>query len=66
MDFNISTKKTTDIVMSALAKLFEIPWSSNNVFLMKRLFHMKTSEGGSVADHLNEFHMLTRQLSSIK
>ena len=27
---------------------------------------MKMSEGGSVADHLNEFNMVTNQLSSIK
>jgi hypothetical protein len=39
---------------------------SNKVFLMKRLFNMKMSEGGSVADHLNEFNMVTNQLSYIK
>jgi hypothetical protein len=33
---------------------------------MKRLFNMKMSEGGSVADHLNEFNMVTNQLSSVK
>jgi hypothetical protein len=27
---------------------------------------MKMSEGGSVADHLNEFNMVTKQLSSVK
>ena len=27
---------------------------------------MKISKGGSVADHLNEFNMVTNQLSSIK
>jgi hypothetical protein len=27
---------------------------------------MKMSEGGSVADHLNEFNMVTNQLSSLK
>jgi hypothetical protein len=27
---------------------------------------MKMSEGGSVADHLNEFNMVTNQLSSVK
>jgi hypothetical protein len=33
---------------------------------MKILFNMKMSEGGSVADHLNEFNMVTNQLSSVK
>ena len=27
---------------------------------------MKMSEGGSIADHLNEFNTLTSQLSSVK
>ena len=33
---------------------------------MKRLFNMKMSKGGSVADHLNEFNTLTSRLSSVK
>ena len=33
---------------------------------MKRLFNMKMSEGGSVANHLNEFNTLTSHLSSVK
>ena len=52
--------------MSALAKLYEKPSASNKVFSMKRLFNMKMSEGGSVADHLNEFNTLTSQISSIR
>ena len=46
--FNISKEKTTEGVMSALSKLYEKPSASNKVFLMKRLFNMKMSEGGSV------------------
>ena len=52
--------------MDALAKLYEKPSASNKVFLMKRLFNMKMSEGGSVVDHLNEFNTVTNQLSSVK
>jgi hypothetical protein len=44
--------------MDALAKLYEKTSVSNKVFLMKRLFNMKMSKGGSVADHLNEFNTL--------
>ena len=51
--------------MLTLAKLYEKPSASNNVFLMKCLFNMKMSEGGSVADHLNEFNIVTSQLSSV-
>jgi hypothetical protein len=64
--FNISNEKTTKDLMDALAKLYEKPSSLNKVFLMKRLFNMKMSEGGSIADHLNEFNTVTNQLSSIK
>jgi hypothetical protein len=63
--FNISKETTTEGLMSALAKLYEKPSASNKVFLMKRLFNMKMSEGGSVADHLNEFNTVTSQLSSV-
>ena len=39
MAFNISKEKTTEGVMSALAKLYENPSDSNKK--MKRLFNMK-------------------------
>jgi hypothetical protein len=64
--FNISKEKTTKGLMDMLAKLYEKPSASNKVFLMKILFNMKMSEGGSVADHLNEFNTVTNQLSSVK
>ena len=48
--------------MSALAKMYENPQDSNKVFLMKHLFNMKMLEGGYVADHLNEFNMVTNYL----
>ena len=57
--YNISKEKTTEGVMSALGKLYKKPLASNKVFLMKPLFNMKMSEGGSVVDHLNEFNTLT-------
>jgi hypothetical protein len=52
--------------MDALAKLYEKPSTSNKVFLMKRLFNMKMSKGGYVADHLNEFNTVTNKLSYVK
>ena len=63
--FNILKETTTDGLMQTLAKLYEKPSSSNKVFLMKQLFNMKMSEGGSVADHLNDFNTVTSQLSSV-
>ena len=41
-------------LINALAKLYEKPLASNKVFIMKRLFNMKMSEGGSITDHLND------------
>jgi hypothetical protein len=64
--FNISKEKTTKELMDTLTKLCEKPSVSNKIFLMKRLFNMKMSEGGFVADHLNEFNTVTNQLSSVK
>jgi hypothetical protein len=66
MAFNISKEKTTKGLMDALAKLYEKTSASNKVFLMKRLFNMKMSEGVSVSDHLNEFNTVTNKLSSVK
>ena len=57
--FNISKETTTEGLIKALAKLYEKPSASNKVFLMKCLFNMKMSEGGSVADHLNDFNIVT-------
>jgi hypothetical protein len=64
--FNILKEKTTKEFMDALAKLYEKPSWSNKVFLMKILFNMKMSKGGSIADHLNEFNMVINQPSSVK
>jgi len=46
--FNISKETTTKGLMQTLSKLYQKPLASNKVFLMKRLFNMKMSEGGSV------------------
>ena len=64
--FNISKEKTTKGLIKALEKLYEKPSTSNKVFLMKHLFNMKMSEGGYVADHLNDFNTVTSHLSSIE
>jgi hypothetical protein len=66
MDFNISKEKKMKEMMDILANLYEKPLVSNKIFLMKRLFNMKMSEGGSIEDHLNEFNTDTNQLSSVK
>ena len=51
--------------MQNLLKLYENPFASNKVFLMKNLFNMKMEEGGSIVDHLNNFNNITSLLSSV-
>ena len=51
MDFNISKENTMKDLIDELDKLYENPSMYNKVFLMKRLFNMKMSKGGSVVDH---------------
>ena len=65
VELNIFKETTTEGLIKAFGKLYEKPSASDKVFLMKLLFNMKMSEGGSIADHLNDFNMVTNQLSSI-
>ena len=65
MAFNITKAKTIEDLMKTLVTLYEKPSASNKIFLMKRLFNMKMSKGGSVTNHLNEFNMVTNKLSSV-
>lgn len=54
--FNIMNKKITMDHMVELIRIFEKTSTSNNVFLMKRLFNMKMVYGNLVVEHLNNFH----------
>eukprot|EP00253_Pinus_taeda_P016272 PITA_16272 len=52
--FNISKETMTEGLIKVLEKLYEKPSTSN-----------KMSEGGSVADHLNDFNTVTSQQCSV-
>jgi len=52
-------------IMKELARLYEKPSSSNKVFIMKHLFNMKMSKGGSIFDHINEFNTIINKLSYV-
>ena len=64
--FNIVNEKTTAGLMQALSNMYEKPSTSNKVHLMCHLFNLKMAEGASVVDHINEFNVITTQLSSIE
>lgn len=46
--------------------MYEKPSASNKVFFIKRLFNMKMTEGGIVDGYLNEFNIVTNQLTSVE
>ena len=49
--FNISKENTMVDMINAPAKLYEKTSVLNKVFIMKFLFNMKMSEGGSITNH---------------
>ncbi|PKA62503.1 hypothetical protein AXF42_Ash009390 [Apostasia shenzhenica] len=51
--------------MKALCNMYEKPSALNKVYLMRRLFNLKMTEESSVTDHINEFNIITTQLSSV-
>lgn len=63
--FNISKEKIMIDLINALAKLYEKTLASIKIFLMKCLFNMKMSKGGSIADHFNDFNTITNKLSYV-
>ena len=52
--------------MKALSGMYEKPLANNKVHLMKKLFSLKMAENASVAQLLNEFNIITNQLSSVE
>ena len=64
---NVVKENTTTDLMKTLSGMYEKMSSANNkVHLMKKLFNLKMAENASVAQHLNEFNIITNQLSSVE
>ena len=61
MAFNIIKEKTTSNLLNTLSNMYEKSSDMNKVYLMRRLFNLQMFEGGSVADHINEFNMIVSQ-----
>ena len=64
--FNIIKEKTTSNLLKALANMYEKSSAMNKMYLMRRLFNLQMSEGGSVAVYINKFNMITSQLGSVE
>ena len=58
--FNIIKEKTKSHLLKALSNMYEKPSAMNKVYLMRRLFNLRMSKVGYVADHINEFNMKLR------
>ncbi|PKI56333.1 hypothetical protein CRG98_023352 [Punica granatum] len=63
--FHTTKEKTTKGILKVLADMYEKPSAANKVHLMRRLFNLKMSESTAVAEHLNEFNLITVQLTSV-
>ena len=63
---NVVKEKTTADLMKALSSMYEKSSANNKVHLMKKLFNLKMAENASVAQHLNEFNIITNQLLSVE
>ena len=50
-------------LMKTLSSMYKKPSANNKVHMMKTLFNLKKAQGTPVAQHLNEFNMITNQLS---
>ncbi|PKI43186.1 hypothetical protein CRG98_036411 [Punica granatum] len=63
--FHTAKEKTTKGIPKVLTDMYEKPSAANKVHLMRRLFNLKMSESTAVAEHLNEFNLITAQLTSV-
>ena len=59
-------EKTSIDLWKKLHDLYEKNTTSNKVYFMKTLYNLKMEEGTSVAEHLNEFNIMTSQFASVK
>ena len=64
--FNIIKEKTTSDLLKTLSNMYEKLSAMNKVYLMRRLFNLQMSEGGSVVYHINEFNVIVSQLNLLK
>ena len=62
---NVVIKKTTVHIMKALFGIYIKPSANNKVHLMKK-FNLKKAKDTPVVQHLNEFNMITNQVSLVE
>jgi len=60
--FHVVREKTVEYLWHKLHDLYEKNTTSNKVLLIKKLYNLKMKEGALVAQHLNEFNIITTHL----
>ncbi|CAA6655922.1 unnamed protein product [Spirodela intermedia] len=61
---NVLNEKTLSGLMKSLLNMYENTSPSTKLYLIRRLFNLKMTEGTSIKDHINEFDLITNQLDS--
>lgn len=61
---NVLNETTAAVLMTSFSNMYENTLASTKLCLMRRLFGLKMIEGASITDHINEFDLITSQLSS--
>lgn len=62
---NVSGEDSTKKLWEKLGNLYQSKSLVNNLFLQKKLYHLRMEDGDSVTDHLNVFNTLVSQLVSV-
>jgi hypothetical protein len=62
---NVSGESTTKELWDKLGNLYQSKSLVNNLFLRKKLYHLRMEDGDSVTEHLNAFNTMVSQLVSV-
>ena len=62
---NFSRESIAKELWDKLGNLYQSKSLVNNLFLRKKLYHLRMEDGDSVTEHLNAFNTLVSQLGSI-
>ncbi|KAA8523891.1 hypothetical protein F0562_010314 [Nyssa sinensis] len=63
---HVSNETDAQVLWKKLEARYEQKTATNKAFLIRKLVNMKFKEGGSIADHLNEFQSVVNQLATMK
>ncbi|KAA8524670.1 hypothetical protein F0562_011093 [Nyssa sinensis] len=63
---HVSNETDAQVLWKKLEARYEQKMATNKAFLIRKLINMKFKEGGSIADHLNEFQSVVNQLATMK